>query len=131
MDGVLTSLTEIYVPIDKIVFFSNDEIVADVSDMNKPEQELTRFQIENGMKDMAIPLKTELFTLHKIIGSDGYYKEIISNNGDTEIEFKCLDNFSLPFVLRRFSGEEITDSDRMFYHEGLLAKFMEIPKIEI
>ena len=83
------------------------------------------------MKDMAIPLKTELFTLRKIIGTDGFYKEIFDNDGNTEIEFKCLDNYTLPFVLRKFLGEEITESDKVFYHEGLLAKFIETPKIEV
>ncbi len=35
----------------------------------------------------------------------------------------------LPFVLRKFLGEDITESDRIFYHEGLLATFMEVPEI--
>ena len=55
----------------------------------------------------------------------------MDENGDTEIEFKCLNNFALPFVLRKFLGEEVTESDKVFYHEGLLAKFIEIPQIEV
>ena len=35
------------------------------------------------------------------------------------------------FVLRYFLGEEITESDKVFYHEGLLAKFIEEQKIEV
>lgn len=131
MDGALTYLMEVFVSMDRVVFFSNDEIVVDVSDMDESDQVLIKFQIENGMKDMPIPLKTELFVLHKIVGTDGYYKEIIGDNGNTEIEFKCLDNFALPFVLRKFLGEEVTESDKVFYHEGLLAKFIETPKIEV
>ena len=83
------------------------------------------------MEIMPVPLKTELFVLHKIIGTDGYYKEIIGKNGNVKIEFKCLDNFVLPFVLRKFLGEEIIESDKVFYHEGSLAKFIEIPQIEV
>lgn len=45
--------------------------------------------------------------------------------------FMCLDNYMLPFVIRNFLGEEITDSDKVFYHEGLLAKFIEVPKIKV
>lgn len=131
MDGALTYLTDVFDSMDRVVFFSNDEIVVDVSDMDKSKQVLIKFQIENGMKDMPVPLKTELFVLHKIIGTDGYYKEIINENGNTEIEFKCLDNYALPFVLRKFLGEEVTESDKVFYHEGLLAKFIEIPQIEV
>ena len=130
MDGVLTYLTEVFIPVDHVVFFSNDEIVIDVSDMDENEQERTVFAISNGMKDMPVPLKTELFVLHKIIGTDGYYKKIFNENGKSEIEFKCLDNYTLPFVLKKFLGEEITESDKVFCHEGLLAKFIETPEIE-
>ena len=131
MDGALTYLTEVFVSIDRVVFFSNDEIVVDVSDMDKNKQERISFSIANAMKNMSVPLKTELFVLHKIVGTDGYYKEIIDENGNTEIEFKCLDNYVLPFVLRKFRGEEVTESDKVFYHKGLLAKFIETPQIEV
>lgn len=133
MDGVLTCLTKVCISIERIVFFSYDEIVIDLSDMdmNKDMQIQFVHQIENGMKDMAVPLKTELFTLHKIIGTDGFYKEILNNDGNTEIEFKCLDNYVFPFVLRKFLGEDVTESDRVFYHEGLLAKYIETPEIEM
>lgn len=131
MDGVLTYLTEKYILMDRVVFFSNDEIIIDISDMSKSEQKSIAVQIENGMKDTPVPLKTEVFVLHKIVGTDGYYKEVLKENGRTEIDFKCLDNYTLPFVLRKFLGEDITESDKVFYHEGLLAKFIEIPQIEI
>ena len=122
MDGALTYLTEVFISMDRVVFFSNDEIVVDVSDMDKNKQERIVF---------AISLKTELFILHKIVRTDGYYKEIIDENGNTEIEFKCLDNYALPFVLRKFLGEDVTENDKIFYHEGLLAKFIETPQIEV
>ena len=133
MDGVLTYLTKVHVSIERIVFFSNDEIVIDISDMDMDRDIQIQFvhQIENSMKDMVIPLKTELFVLHKIVGTDGFYKEILDNEGNTEIEFKCLDNYALPFVLRKFLGEDVTESDKVFYHEGLLAKYIETPEIEV
>jgi hypothetical protein len=37
----------------------------------------------------------------------------------------------MPFVIRHFFGEEITNSDKFFYHEGLLAQFIEVPKINV
>ena len=40
-------------------------------------------------------------------------------------------NYTLPFVLRKFNEEEITENDKVFYHEGLLSKFIEIPEIGI
>lgn len=131
MDILLTDLLEKHISIERVVFFSNDEIVIDVSDMNKSRQILLAFNIEQYLKDASPKFKVELFTLHKIDNTDGYYKEIFKENGEKEIEFKCLDNYMLPFVIRGFLGEEITDSDRVFYHEGLLAQFIEVPKIEV
>lgn len=131
MDILLTNLLEKYIPIERVVFFSNDEIVIDVSEMNKSRQVLLAFNIEQYLKDASPKFKVELFTLYKIHGTDGYYKEILNENGEKDIEFKCLDNYMMPFVIRHFLGEEVTDSDKAFYHEGLLAQFIEVPKIEV
>lgn len=128
MDKILSYLLiETSLVLDKVVFFSNDEIVIDVSDKNREEQLFLEDDIRVVLQDLIIPFKIELFTLHKIHGTDGYYKEF--NNG--EIEFKCLDNYMLPFVIRHFLGEEVTESDKVFYHERLLAQFIEVPKIEV
>lgn len=131
MDILLTDLLEKHIPIERVVFFSNDEIVIDVSDMNKSRQVLLAFNIEQYLKDASPKFKVQLFTLYKIHGTDGYYKEILNENGEKDIEFKCLDNYMMPFVIRHFLGEEVTNSDKAFYHEGLLAQFIEVPKIEV
>lgn len=131
MDILLTDLLEKHIPIERVVFFSNDEIVIDVSDMNKSRQVLLAFNIEQYLKDASPKFKVELFTLYKIHGTDGYYKEILNEDGEKDIEFKCLDNYMMPFVIRHFLGEKVTDSDKAFYHEGLLAQFIEVPKIEV
>lgn len=130
MDGVVDFVTTFFMPLNKVVFFSNDEIVFDITD-NELNVE-NAYQLQNILDiKTTIPLKVELFTLHKINGTNGYYKEIFKVNGQKEIKFKCLDNLYLPFVLRHFLGEEVTDSDKVFYHEGLLAQFVEVPKIEV
>ena len=131
MDILLTDLLEKHIPIERVVFFSNDEIVIDVSDMNKSRQVLLAFNIEQYLKDASPKFKVELFTLYKIHGTDSYYKEILNEDGGKDIEFKCLDNYMMPFVIRHFLGEKVTDSDKAFYHEGLLAQFIEVPKIEV
>ena len=113
------------IALEDIVFFSNDEIIVDVS--NKKNQLFLRDNIDVVLQDLTTSLRVELFTLHKIHGTDGYYKEF--NGG--RIEFKCLDNYMLPFVIRHFLREEVTENDRVFYHEGLLAQFVEIPNIEV
>lgn len=131
MDGVLTRLCETCVDLERVVFFSNDEIIVEISDLEETAQREMEDRICACVEGMDFSLKTERFLLHKIGGTDGYYKEIFVKNGEHLIEFKCLDNYMLPFVLRAFLGEEITESDRTFYHEGLLARFVEVPKLKI
>jgi hypothetical protein len=36
-----------------------------------------------------------------------------------------------PFVIRAYNKEAIKDNDLVFYHEGYLSKFIDIPKIEV
>ena len=84
--------------------------------------------IEEGLN---ILVRIELFTLYKINETNGYYKEIITKMEERNIEFKCLDSYMLPFVLRKFQNQEITESDKVFYHEGVLSKFIEVPEIEV
>lgn len=124
MKEVLYSIKEI----DRVVFFSNDEIVLDITDMGDTEdKDSYLYKLEKKMKEQIIPLKVERFTLHKIEGTEGYYKKLY-NGG---INIKCANSFTLPFVLRKLQGEEITESDKVFYHEGMLSKFIEVPNIEI
>lgn len=132
MDMILSGI-EKYNLIDKVAFFSNDEIVFEVDRAVKTENLLYMCKClkEDIEEDFMLPVRVELFTLHKINGTGGYYKEIFVDNGENDIEFKCLDNYMLPFVIRKFVGEEITDNDKVFYHEGLLSKFIEIPEIEV
>lgn len=113
-----------------IAFFSNDEIVIN---MGKYEDCINKQKILEMVVNVRfnIPFRIELFYLRKITGTNGYYKEIVKNIIEREYEFKCLNNYVLPFVLRKFNGEEITENDKVFYHEGLLSKFIEIPEIEI
>jgi hypothetical protein len=130
MDGVVDFVTTFFMPLNKIVFFSNDEIVFDITDDELNVERVYQLQKILDCK-ATIPLKVELFTLHKINGTNGYYKEIFKENGQKEIKFKCLDNLYLPFVIRYFLGEEVTENDKVFYHEGLLAQFVEVPEIEV
>lgn len=116
--------------VSDIAFFSNDEIVID---MEKYKDCINKQKILEMAVNVRfnIPFRIELFYLHKITGTDGYYKEIVRNIIEREYEFKCLNNYTLPFVLRKFNREEITENDKVFYHEGLLSKFMEVPNMEV
>lgn len=78
-----------------------------------------------------ISFNLELFSLHKIEGTDGYCKKIYKDNGEYDIKLKCLNDHMAPFVMRYLLGEKIIDSDRVFYYKGTLAKFTEDPEIHI
>lgn len=128
MDRIL-DIFKNHMGVGRVVSLSNDEIIYDITDC---EDKMKFYDMVKGTKIfVSIPLKIECFTLHKIVGTNGYYKEIYKENGQKEIEFKGLDNLYLPFVIRHFLEEEVTDSDKVFYHNGLLAQFVEVPEIEV
>lgn len=127
---ILIDVEKIGYFLNEIVFFSNDEIVIDMEEYVNclSNRKIT----ESKMKEyFDVPFKVELFYLRKINGTNGYYKEIIKTLDEREYEFKCLDSYMLPFVLRKFQNQEITESDKVFYHEGMLSKFIEVPEIEV
>ena len=133
MDQVIDLLSN-SISSNRIVFFSNDEIVFDVSDEPHIPTLYQRSQYISQLLSLAVdfPLRVEPFKLVKISGTDGYAKKIIQNGrGEYKIELKHLDNYVLPFVLRKLQNEEVTENDKMFYHRGLLAKFVDIPEIWI
>jgi hypothetical protein len=37
----------------------------------------------------------------------------------------------MPFVLRAYNGEDVTEEDLVFEYEGRLAKLLSAPKIEV
>lgn len=77
-------------------------------------------------------MNTEAFSLHKIYGYgvDGYIKNVYSmDNAGCSLKVKCVDKDMMAFVARYLLKEPITDSDRTFYCNGLLAKFEQVPEI--
>lgn len=136
MDQVISLLAEKFngiIDIDKIVSFTNDEIIYEV---NPKIYSYFSLEIISHIKkllyhNIKIPLKIEPFTLYKIQGVDGYIKVIDLEKNKHIVDFKCVDNYMMPFVLRAFLREPVTESDKIFFHEGLLSKFIEVPEIKI
>lgn len=114
-----------------VVFFSNDEIVFDVTDLNMEERIELRNTLENFTKErFSVPFRVENFNLYKIINTDGYYKKIFDDNLNTRIELKGLSSYIIPFVLRKFLNEPVTENDKVFIYEGCLSKYIDVPQIE-
>ena len=128
MDKVIDEVSKI-IPENRIVFFSNDEIVYDMTDAVISLNVLGVIQeaVAERLGDYLVPLKVEGFLLKKIKGTSGYCKYF----EDGSVEFKCLDNYMLPFVIRAFLNEEIQEDDKVFIHEGKLSKYIQVPKIEV
>lgn len=77
--------------------------------------------------ELNVPLKLEQYVLGKIQDTDGYVKVF----EDGEVDIKCLNNLMYPLVLRFLNGKEIQEEDKVFFHEGRLAAFLETPEISI
>lgn len=129
MDGILDFILSFFLNIEDIVFFSNDEIVFYINDNNRKWIVKTAKDLQKILDSKAVvPLKVELFNLHKIGGVNGYYKEIYKEDSK-EIKFKCLDSIYLPFILREFLGQSVTENDKIFYYDNLKSKFIETPQV--
>ena len=128
MDGILTGLLAV-TSLESIVFFSNDEIVIDTSDLGNKEKIFLLTQVREITDKAPVPLRIQMFVLHKIYGTEGFYKKFLREDGREDIEFKCLDAYMLPFVIRAFLGEEPKENDKVFYYEGLPAMFLQVPDI--
>lgn len=128
IEKVLKKLLIEYVEPEWIVSVSNDEIVIDVTSFDDEFmiQMYEKIQSDIYKERFEVPLKVELFKLNRNINSLGYIKSKISIG--YPYEFKCIDAEMLPFVIRYFNREKITENDKVFVsNHGVLAKFIEPP----
>lgn len=134
MDKLLTDILHAKI-IDKenVAAFLADEIIFDITDLENRREVIADIYKISGQ---APYMNTEVFSLHKIYGYgvDGYIKNVYSNvylmdNAARSIKVKCVDKDMMTFVARYLLKEPVTDSDRTFYCNGLLAKFEQVPEI--
>lgn len=130
MDKLLTDILHAKViSKENVAAFLADEIIFDVTDLkNRREVIADIYKISSQVSYMS----TEAFSLYKIYGYgvDGYIKNVYStDNAGRSIKVKCVDKDMMAFVARYLLKEPVTDSDRMFYCNGLLAKFEQVPDI--
>lgn len=130
MDKLLTDILHAGVIAKKYVaaFFA-DEIIFDVTNLeNKAEVIADIYKMASQVSYM----KMEVFSLHKIYGHgvDGYIKNVFSmSDTSRSIKVKCVDKDMMAFVARYLLKEPVTDFDKMFYYNGLLVKFEQVPEI--
>lgn len=137
MDNLLTEMLNaiseenINVSIDQIVFFSNDEIIFDITGMFSDDVKKLRDMIERIVDASPLPFRIEKFYLRGIRRNDttiiGYIRELESG----EMDFKCLSAMNVPFVIKTLLNKPIDENDRIFEYEGQRAMLIDTPKIEI
>lgn len=133
MDNLLTRLLTVVTP-EIIVSFSNDEIVIDITDIPMANRRATFESIRDVVFSNAeVPFRIEPFQLIGIIDSTnkkifGYMREIYTD--EKTMDFKGLNNYILPFVMRKLLNQDVQPEDVVFEHEGMLATFMSAPIIE-
>ena len=134
MDKVLDRVDEI-LSAERVVSFQVDELVFDLENLSDEEILAIRTQIKELVKvikeELNINLTLETFYLKKVEHTQGYVKKLFDENGELPYIFKGFDSIELPFILRKYLGEEIQESDLVFFYEGRLAKLLEIPKVEL
>lgn len=108
-----------------LVFFSNDEIIFDVTDTEFKELIYHRLQNLVETSDINVPFKVQLFKLQKIQGTDGFIKK-----GENFIEPKCIDAIMYPMIIRKIFKETIKENDKVFLYNGFKAKLIDIPDIQ-
>lgn len=151
MDGVLTRLFDFGIDPDTVAFFSNDEIVLDITDTDCDPVDCIqhlRYRLQKPktlFNEKKYPiLRIQAFVLYHIEGTNGYYKLPIDDNETKDknicdldtpdlagITFKGLSYYEYPFVLLKILKQTPRKTDRVFYHEGRLAQFLENITIKI
>ena len=117
---------------ERVVFFSNDEVVFNVTDMDSNELYILRTAVPVNINYSITPieLRQSYFKLFYIPELEGYIEKDLD---DGHITPKSINNFLMPFLCRRLKFEEPTDNDKVFMHpnHNLLSQFLEVPEFEL
>lgn len=134
MSMILDYLINHTIDINNVVFFSNDEIILDISNIAPNIRQTVIDTCISTIKyfdeNYHVPYRITIFTLHGVYQDDkniGYIRKMTNGTYD----FKCLNHINLPWVLRKIYNEPIIDSDLVFDYEGNLSKFITTPNIVI
>jgi len=111
----------------RVVAFMDDEIVIDVDGLSDQVIRDIKTSVEATQTVYNIDFHFEVFTIKKIANTPVYLK-IIEGGG---VKVKGADSVWATLIERKLINQEITESDLVFETNGLLAKFITIPRIEL
>lgn len=113
----------------QIYSLCSDEIIISTDNIDKETEEMILKTIEY----LDIPLKFEKFKLGVIAEANkklsdnnilAYIKLHLYEDKQGKMEVKCVNPLNMPFVYKKIRGENITENDKIFVHEGKLAKLI-------
>lgn len=118
---------------DQIHTFVNDEVVVEL--LHAENYEFICKILNERLPD-KIKIKTTLYQLHKVNAHKGYLLQIYDKltaemlDGEKspspiEIKLKGVSAIDYPFVLKELLNEDPDEMDKVFVHEGRLAKFLD------
>lgn len=114
---------------DEIIFRYVPELAISIPDHLRIWQDSLLQRDDN--RKLPDILRCEYFILEKIQGTDGYIKTCFRNIGIGDrikpyrIDFKCLNAEIFHQIVKHFYGEQITEDDLVFYHNGKLARYLQ------
>ena len=116
---------------DKIISVRADEIILDGTDYTN---KLQRNYVSSFVTEFAkrnFPVKFEFFQLGKITNSDAFVKNVLNENNVYVPIAKCVSPDEMPFVYKLLKDLPLAPEDMVFSHNGKLAKFLDIPQMEL
>lgn len=124
MSQLLSDLLGQGIPTESVVFLSTDEIVLDADAYTDEIFSIIDATVSNH-RDSGVNTRVEHFKLHYIPEAETYVKEFLNEDLKGTVEFKCMTSNMMPFVLKTFYGNPITDNDYVFELDGRLAKWLD------
>ena len=120
-----------------VAYLGTDEIVLDITgyidsngQLDSKFQEMLNRAIDTVKAD-GINVRHEYFHLYRIKSTNGgYMRKYEFETAHKGVDFKCVEADEMPFVVRSYKGETVSDLDMVFIYNGKLAKLLDAPKIE-
>ena len=112
-------------PNTSVYAVNTDEIIISVNDTDGGFEMQSFYDFVFHTKYKSI-VRISQFRLEKIANTKGWNKLFLDASGMCGFaEFKCLSSDIYPQIARYELGEEPTENDLVFYHDGRLARYME------
>lgn len=123
MSGILDIIINL-VGKDCVLSYMHDEIVMDITSINGGMVSKIIDTVKEYSNLNDIQVRCEGYLVYKIPNTEFYVQYF----GDGTHKFKCVPALFYPIIVKQFNGLEVFDEDVIFYHEGYLSKFIEVPQ---